>query len=387
MAPERAIGPSPTQVSAAKARPKVALVHYWLVTMRGGERVLEALCELFPEADIFTHVYDPSAISSVINSHRVRTTFIGRLPGAIRHYRNYLPLMPLALEELDLSAYDLVISSEAGPAKGVITRPDALHVCYCHSPMRYAWDQYHVYRRSAGRLAKLLMGPLMHHMRLWDVTSAARVDHFIANSAFVASRILKYYRRDADVIFPPVDVGSFSESAEIGEHYLFVGELVPYKRVDLAVEAFTRMGRKLVIIGDGDQRRKLERKAGPSVEFKGRVSPAELRNAYSTCRALIFPGEEDFGIVPVEAMASGRPVIAFGRGGALETVIDGETGVFFYEQTVAALIASVKDFETRQAEFDSHRAILQAQSFSADVFKARMIKALKAWGARLEEAL
>ncbi|HXZ68679.1 MAG TPA: glycosyltransferase, partial [Alphaproteobacteria bacterium] len=206
--------------------------------MRGGERVLEALCELFPDADVYTHVYDPAAISERIKAHKIRTTFVAKLPGARRHYRKYLPLMPLALEELDLSAYDLVISSEAGPAKGVITRPDALHVCYCHSPMRYTWDLYHTYRQSAGALTKLMMSPLLHGMRLWDVSSAARVDHFIANSAFVASRIRKYYRRDADVVFPPVDVDTCHPGPS-GEQYLLVSELVPYKRVDLAIQAFT----------------------------------------------------------------------------------------------------------------------------------------------------
>jgi glycosyltransferase involved in cell wall biosynthesis len=365
---------------AAARRPKVALVHYWLVNMRGGERVLEALCELFPDADIFTHAYDPAAIAPVITRHKVTTSFIGKLPGAVRHYQKYLPLMPMALEELDLSAYDLVISSESGPAKGVITRPDALHVCYCHSPMRYAWDHYHLYRRHAGLIRRLVMPLAMHRLRQWDVTSAARVDHFIANSSFVAQRIRKYYRREADVVFPPVDVARFAASLTPGEGYLLVGELVHYKRVDLAIAAFNAMEKPLTIVGDGEERTRLERSAGPTVTFKGRLPDAELQAAYAACRALIFPHEEDFGIVPVEAMAAGRPVIAYGRGGVRDSVIDGQTGLFFQEQTVPALIAAVEQFENETGRFDAGRIADHAAGFSRDIFKAKIVENLKGLG-------
>jgi glycosyltransferase involved in cell wall biosynthesis len=326
---------------------KVALVHYWALGMRGGERVLEALCRMYPDADIVMHVADESQLSSTIVRHRIRKTFIAKLPFAKRFYQRYLPLMPLALELIDLTEYDLVISCEAGPAKGVIVRPDALHLCYIHSPMRYIWDQFFVYRRTAGRLTRWMMGPIAHYLRLWDVASAARVDRFVANSSFVASRVRKYYRRDADVVYPPVSVEAFSPcpADEVGDYYLWVGELVSYKRPDLAVEAFTRNGRRLLVVGDGAERRRLEAAAGPNVSFLGKLPFAELKTTMAACRALIFPGQEDFGIIPVEVQASGRPVIALGAGGALETVVDGETGVIFPEASVASLQQAVERFE------------------------------------------
>jgi glycosyltransferase involved in cell wall biosynthesis len=356
----------------------VALIHYWLIRMRGGERVLEALCEMFPEADIFTHVVDPDAISPTLKRHRIRTTFIAKLPGAKRHYQKYLPLMPLALEELDLSDYDIIISSESGPAKGVVTRPDALHVCYCHSPMRYAWDHYHLYKKKAGRLTRLVMPPLMHQLRIWDVASAARVDHFIANSAFVASRIRKYYRRDSDIVHPPVDVEAFAPAPTQSDAYLLVGELVAYKRADLAIAAFTKMGKRLIVIGDGEERQRVQQGAGANIEFLGRASFDRLREAYASCRALIFPNEEDFGIVPVEAMASGRPVIALGRGGARDSIVEGETGLFFEEQSVDGLIAAVERFEAERGRFSTPRIVEHARRFSREAFKSHMRKSLAA---------
>ena len=232
---------------------KVALVHYWLVTMRGGEKVLEALGELFPQADIFAHVYEPDAISDSLRSHRVTTTFIAKLPLAKRLYKNYLPLMPLALEQLDLRDYDLVISSESGPSKGVITAPGAVHVCYCHTPMRYLWDMYEIYWTEANLLQRMAMPVVTHFLRQWDVSSAGRVDHFIANSRTVQSRIKRIYRREAEVIYPPVDVESFDLSHQQADFYLVVGQLTAYKRVDLAVRAFNQMGRRLVVIGGGEQ--------------------------------------------------------------------------------------------------------------------------------------
>jgi glycosyltransferase involved in cell wall biosynthesis len=356
--------------------PRVALIHYWLVRMRGGERVLEALAEMFPAADIFTHVVDPEALSDTLKRHSIKTTFISRLPGATRHYQKYLPLMPLALEELDLSAYDVVISSESGPAKGVVTRPDALHVCYCHSPMRYVWDHYNLYRQRAGLISRLAMPAAMHGLRMWDVASAARVDHFIANSSFVSQRIRKYYRRESDIVHPPVDVEAFACNEAPSAAYLLVGELVAYKRADLAIAAFTKMGKRLVVIGDGEERRRVQQGAGPTIEFKGRASPETLRAAYASCRALIFPNEEDFGIVPVEAMAAGRPVIALGRGGALDSVIDGETGLFFREQTVDALIAAVERFEAEQSRFVPARIAAQAGRFSRSAFKSGIARSM-----------
>jgi len=323
---------------------KVAIIHYWLVGMRGGEKVIEALCEMYPQADIFTHVYVPESVSDKIRRHKVIPTFINSLPRAARMYKNYLPLMPMALEQLDLRGYDLIISSESGPSKGIIPPADALHVCYCHTPMRYIWNMYHDYRNSAGRLARLMMPPLSHYLRMWDVTSAARVDSFVANSATVASRIRRYYGADSVVIHPPVDTGAFSIAApaELADYYLMAGELVSYKRPDLAVRAFNEMQLKLVVIGGGEMLDEIRRLAGPTVTVLGPQPFDVLRQHYSRCRALIFPGEEDFGMVPVEAMASGRPVIAFGRGGATETVATGLSGVFFAEQTVEAITSAVR---------------------------------------------
>lgn len=329
---------------------RVAIVHYWLVGMRGGEKVIESLCRLFPQADIYTHVHDPAAISDTINAHRIVETSIARLPFARRNYPMYLPLMPGALESLDLSGYDLVISSESGPAKGVIAPPDAFHLCYTHSPMRYLWDQYHLYRDGSGRLARMMMPLLAPRLRQWDVTSAARVDAFLANSTHVARRINKYWRREAEVLAPPVDVDAFAPlpRGEAGDFYLWVGELVRYKRPDIAVEAFTRTGRRLVVVGGPEaERSRLAQGAGPNVSFLGKTDFPVLRDHMARCRALIFPGEEDFGIVPVEVMASGRPVIAYGRGGALDTVVDGATGLLFDDQSVEGLVAAVESFEAR----------------------------------------
>jgi glycosyltransferase involved in cell wall biosynthesis len=327
---------------------KVAIVHYWLVGMRGGEKVVEAFCEMFPQADIFTHVYVPDTISGTIRQHKIIPTFINSLPRAGRMYKSYLPLMPLALEQLDLRGYDLVISSESGPAKGIIPPADALHVCYCHSPMRYIWNMYHDYRAGAGPLARLMMPPISHYLRMWDVTAASRVDSFVANSQTVANRIRRYYGAEATVIHPPVDTTSFriALKSELEDYYLMAGELVAYKRPDLAVRAFNEMKLNLVVIGGGDMLTEVRRLAGPTIKVLGPQPFDVLRHHYARCRALIFPGEEDFGMVPVEAMASGRPVVAFGKGGAVETVADGSTGVFFHEQTVEAISSAVQRMAT-----------------------------------------
>jgi len=356
-------------------RRRVAIIHYWLIGMRGGERVLERLLHLFPEADIFTHVYDPSAVSETIRSRRVRTTFIQKLPGALRHYQKYLPLMPMALEELDLGAYDLVISSESGPAKGVITAPGALHVCYCHSPMRYLWDHYPAYRDAAGPLARLIMPWAFHALRTWDTTSAARVDRIVANSSFVRARIHKAWRRDAVVVHPPVDTALFRPSAEVDGRWLWVGQMTPYKRADLAVDAFNALGHPLLMVGDGEMAPALRRRARSNITIVPRLSFAELRRAYARCRALVFTPEEDFGLTPVEAMASGRPVLAYGRGGAMDTVQAGSTGVFFEEQTRESLIDGVERLDRWLPQFDSAAAVRSAARFSPEVFDAGMIAA------------
>ena len=352
---------------------RVAIVHYWLVGMRGGEKVLEELCLLYPQADVFTHVYDPARTSEVIKRHRITTTYINRLPFARKLYQKYLPLMPSALEELDLTSYDLVISSESGPAKGVIVHPNAVHLCYCHTPMRYLWDQYHTYRANAGRITRLVMSLTMPLLRVWDVASAAHVDGFIANSTFVARRIAKVYRRDSTIIFPPVDLAAFSIAADASrDFYLTAGQLVPYKRLDLAVAACNRLSRRLVIVGTGSETARLKAMAGPTVEFRGWASDDELRSLYANCRALLFPGEEDFGIVPLEAMASGRPVIAYASGGALDTVVEDKSGVFFECQTVEDVIQAIERFEEIEPLFESQAIRDHAQGFDRDVFRRRV---------------
>ncbi len=351
---------------------KVALIHYWLVGMRGGEKVLEALCEMYPDADIFTHVHIPGAVSPTIERHRITTSFVSRLPKASSRYQTYLPVMPLALEHIDLRGYDLVISSESGPAKGIIPPADAVHVCYCHSPMRYAWNMYHDYRERTSVLRRLVMPPLLHFVRNWDINSASRVHEFAANSQTVARRINSYYHRDAQVVFPPVDTEAFARVADahVGDYHLMVGELVRYKRPDLAVQAFNRMGRRLVVIGGGEMLAEIAEMAGPTVEVLGPQKFATLRYHYAHSKALLFPGEEDFGIVPVEAMASGRPVIAYGRGGATETVVDGVTGTFFDEQTVESIVDAVERLD--RMHLDPAAAVSHAAGFGRERFKRQM---------------
>ncbi|WP_246359919.1 glycosyltransferase [Stakelama sediminis] len=342
--------------------------------MRGGERVVERLLRLFPQADLFTHVYVPDAMSSTIRAHKVTTSFIDRLPWSRRFYQYYLPLMPMALEELDLSSYDLVISSESGPAKGVIPRPDAMHVCYCHSPMRYLWDHYHQYRAQANPIARAAMPWLYHRLRQWDQSSSARVDRFAANSHFIRDRIGKAWRRDATVIHPPVETGLFQPTDHIEDFYLWVGQMVPYKRPDLAVDAFTQLGLPLMMVGQGSMLAQLKAKAGPNIRFVERMSFDALRSHYARCRALLFTAEEDFGIVPVEANASGRPVLAFGRGGVRDSILPGETGLFFDRQEVESLIAGVEALERWLLEFDPSTAIAQAQRFAPEHFDRNMLE-------------
>lgn len=358
---------------------KVALIHYWLVGVRGGERVLEGLNRLLPQAEIMVHVYDKDIKANFIGNKAIRETFVGRLPNAKKWYQSYLPLMPLALEQLDLRGYDLIISSESGPAKGVVVDPGAVHICYCHSPMRYVWDMYHDYRERAGFIKRLLMPPLIHYLRMWDQLSANRVDHFVANSAFVAERIRKCYRRESTVIHPPVAIDDFVvDPRGPDDFYLLVGQLVQYKRADLAVRAFTESGRRLVVIGDGEQMAELKRIAGTNVELLGHQPFAIMREMYSRCRALVFPGVEDFGIVPVEAMASGRPVIAFRKGGALETVVEDVTGVFFDEQSSVALNAAVQHFEETFDRYDSTVIRRHAEQFRSEIFIEKMRKFIAA---------
>ncbi|KPF42001.1 glycosyl transferase [Rhizobium sp. AAP43] len=350
---------------------RVAIVHYWLVSMRGGEKVIEELCQLFPQADIFTLVCDETRLSARLRQHRITTSFLQKIPGARRHYTKMLPLMPFALEHFDLQDYDLVISSESGPAKAIVTRPDALHVCYCHSPMRYIWDQFHLYRKGLPWIGRVMMSLTAPILRVWDVTTAARVDTFVANSAYIGSRIRRFYNRDATVIHPPVAVDDFKLGTGQGEFYLYAGQLTGYKRADLAVRACTESGRQLVVIGEGEQTAHLRAIAGPSVTFLGHQPFPVLAEHLSRCRALLFPGTEDFGILPVEAMASGRPVIAFDAGGARETVSSPDVGLRFAEQTVEGMLEAINAFEARESEFDPAVIRRHAERFSSEVFRSR----------------
>jgi glycosyltransferase involved in cell wall biosynthesis len=355
---------------------RVALIHYWLVGMRGGEKVLESLCRLFPQADIYTHALDRDAISERILRHNIRTTFIGKLPRAVKWYQKYLPLMPLALEQLDLRGYDLVISSESGPAKGVLTGQNCLHVCYCHSPMRYLWDFYQDYLENSGALTRMTFKYFAHRLRVWDYASAARVDYFIANSRNVAERIRKHYRREAGVIHPWVEYARFKPDKFIpaapGAPYVFLGQLVAYKRADIAVRAFNASGRPLLIIGEGEERRRLEAAAQGNITFLGRREDAMLPRLLQEARGLIFPGEEDFGIVPLEAQSAGRPVVAYGRGGALETVREGVTGLFFAQPTPESLNMAVDRLEANYTDFAPEVISGHAAAFDVSVFERKL---------------
>lgn len=351
---------------------KVALVHYWLIGMRGGESVLEVFAEMYPDADIFTLVVDKNKISVGLASHKITASFLQKI-GGVKHYKKMLPLMPFALEAFDLTSYDLVVSSEAGPAKGVITGPNSLHICYCHSPMRYIWDLFPQYQQNSGRLTRLMMNVFGPLLRQWDVTTAARVDLFIANSAYVAKRIRKFYRRESTVIHPPVNLSRFAPVDTPGDFYLCAGAVTPYKRLDIAVEAFNQIGKRLVVIGSGVPD-VLRAASKSNIEYLGAVDDTTMAAHFAQCKALIYPGIEDFGIVPLEVMASGRPVIAYADGGALETVVDGKTGILFREQTACSLIAALDSFENGSFDCDSHVIRLHAMGFSREIFKGNLVK-------------
>ena len=351
---------------------KIALVHDWLTGMRGGEKVLEVLCELYPHAPLFTLVHNPGTVSSTIESHKIRTSFIDHLPLKSKRYRNYLPLFPAAIESFDFSEFDLILSTSHAVAKGARPASGSIHICYCHTPMRYVWELYDQYfgPGRAGLLTRAAMSYVAPRLRAWDVASSSRVNAFAANSKNVAERINRYYKRSAEVIYPPVSIEQFSVSEKDDGYYLIVSALVPYKRVDLAIDAFKHSGERLVVAGTGPELNRLKSVASRNVEFLGWQSDSELAKLYSGCKALIFPGIEDFGIVPLEAMASGKPVVAFGRGGALETVVDDPrlgTGVFFQDQTPEALREAL--VRLRRTEFDPYAIRAHAERFDRNIFK------------------
>ena len=352
---------------------KIAIVHDYLNQYGGAERLLEALCELYPDAPIYTSIYDPQAVLNRFDDRVVHTSFMQKLPGVIKHHQPYLMLYPYAFESFDLSEYDLVISSSSAWAKGVITDPKTLHICYCHTPMRFAW-QYEDYarRERLGPVSRKMLPFFMTRVRLWDMASSIRPDYYVANSQTVAQRIAKYWRRDSVVINPPVEVGHIPyQSGPRENFYLWVGRMTPYKRADVAVRAFTELGLPLKVVGTGRDMEAIKRLAGPNVEFMGHLPDAEVRRLMSRCRAFIQVGADDFGITPVEAMAGGAPVIAINANGPAEVVLDGETGLFFEEQTPQSLVEAVRRFEGQYRRFDSASIRRYAQNFDRELFCRR----------------
>jgi glycosyltransferase involved in cell wall biosynthesis len=361
---------------APVARPRVALVHDWLTGMRGGERCLEVFCELFPDAPLFTLLHVPGSVSPVIERRRIVTSFVQRLPGAATHYRRYLPLFPAAVGGLSLAGYDLVLSLSHCVAKAVRVGPGALHLCYCFTPMRYVWDLEEDYARGAGWLTRLALPPVAAALRRWDRRTDS-VHAFVAISHHIADRIRRVYGREADVIHPPVDVARFRVAPATDDYYLVVSALVPYKRVDLAVAAAGRLGRRLLVVGTGPEEARLRALAGPGVSFLGWRTDEEVAGLYARCRAVLFPAVEDYGIVPLEAAAAGRPTIALARGGALETMVglDGAeppTAVFFAEPTVDALTAAITTFERVADRFDPAALRARAARFDRPGFARRV---------------
>jgi glycosyltransferase involved in cell wall biosynthesis len=358
---------------------KIAIIHDWLLGHRGGEKVLEAILELFPDADIFTLFYNEKKVSPWLGKRKVTASFLNRLPGVSKYYRYLLPLFPYAIESFDLTGYQFILSSSHCVAKGVIPDPGAKHFCYCHTPVRYVWDKKKEYFPKWWQ--SLLFGPVLHYLRGWDVTSSHRVDSFAANSRYTSSRIEKYYRRESIVIPPFVDDFYLTtEFKEKQDFYLVVSALVPYKKIEVAIEACLSVNRKLVVVGSGPEESKLRKLAGnsPLIQFVGYQSAKELSSLYSTCLALLFPGEEDFGITPLEAMASGTPIIALEKGGALETVIPNETGLFFQEPKSLFLAEAILDFEKKKALFQPSKCRERAREFS----RLRFQKELTNWISR-----
>lgn len=358
---------------------KVAIVHDWLVNYGGAERVVEAMLSLYPDADIYTLVYDEKKMGRIFPKEKVRTSFVQKIPGSTKIYTKLLTLMPKAFESFDFSGYDLVLCSSSSCAKGVITPPSVPHIAYIHSPMRYAWDQFFEYRKRSGSLTRLFMDRWMMGIRLWDFISSQRIDSIIANSAYIARRIKKYWNLDSKVIFPPVDTQRLRPNGKPSEDFFVVfSRFVPYKRIDLAIRACGETGKKLVVIGGGSQEKELREIAslykGADITFTGRIKDDEVMDYLQRCRALIFCAEEDFGIIPVEAQACGRPVIAFGKGGALETVVDGKTGVFFGHQSADALMIAMEKFEEleRNGAFVPEKIAEHAKSFSTERFCAQL---------------
>ena len=349
---------------------KVAIVHECLTSYAGSERTIEAVAELFPDAPIYAIVYQKEALKDTLFAKRkVRTSFINQLPFAQTKHRVFLPLMPLAVEQHDLSEFDLIITSSHMVAKGVLTRADQLHISYIYTPARYAWDLYFQYLSASGGVGRMAIRLMMHYLRMWDVLSADRVDVFIASSRNIARRIQKTYRRPSRLIYPPVDVERFGPDQPRDDFFLTVARLVPYKKIDMIVHAFNQMKRPLVVIGEGPMGKTLKRIAGPTIQLLGYQSDDVVRDHMQRCRGFVFAAEEDFGISPLEAQAAGAPVIAYGKGGAAETIIDGQTGVLYPHQTVDSLVAGVARFESQAHQFTSAANRANAMRFSKQRFQ------------------
>ena len=359
---------------------RVAIVHYWLIKMRGGEKVLENLCKIYPNADIYTHVYNKNKISTIINSHAIKTTFIQYLPFSIKLYKLYLPLMPIALKLLNLKKYDLIISSESGPSKGLVRSNNSVHVCYCHSPMRYLYDMKEEYLRNYNYFYKKVINLIFLFMKKWDFKSSRNIDLIIANSNFVANRIKKYWKKDSEVIHPSINIDEFYIDNEKEDYYLVLSELNEYKRVDIAIDAFNKLNKPLYIIGDGPLINKFKNMSNTNITFLSNIDDRQKNIYLSKSKALVFPGIEDFGIVPLESMASGTPVIAYKKGGVLDYLKDGLNGIFFNEQSSKSLINSIKKFEKEKNTFDPNEIRKSILNFTFDNFSFNFNNAIKKYG-------
>ena len=353
---------------------KVAIIHYWLVGMRGGEKVLESLIDLYPQSDIYTNVYIPSNISDKINNQKVYTTFINNIPLSKKFYKYLLILMPFALRVLNLKKYDLIISSESGPSKGIVKRSNAKHICYCHSPMRYIWEMKEDYTKNLNLLMKIATKIFFPYLKKWDIKSAKNIDMIVTNSNFVKDRVRKYWNQNACVVHPPVKIDEFNIVDEVDDYYLVLSQLVEYKRIDIAIKGFNKYNKKLVVIGEGDELNNLKKIAQKNILFLGWQSEENKKKYLSRCKALIFPGIEDFGIVPIETMASGRPVIALKIGGALDYIINMENGVFFNEQSSDSLLEALNKFENNSDKFNSDLIKKSVRKFNYTVFNQKIKK-------------
>jgi glycosyltransferase involved in cell wall biosynthesis len=362
---------------------RVALIHDCIIHVGGAERVLQNLHAVFPDAPIYTLVSVRKAAEEMFPGARIHTSFAQHLPWSTRFFRAYFPLYPMAVESFDLRGFDVILSSSFAFAKGVLPPPSAVHICYCYTPLRYLWSEYHFHRATVFRQPwkRAFTDPLMSQLRIWDRISADRVDHFVAISSATAARIAKYYRRESSIIYPPAPVRAISPSKASEDFFLLVSRLMPYKRVDLAVQAFNQLGLPLRIVGSGPEEGELRRQSKRNIQFLGSVGDSQLADCYSRCRALVFPAIEDFGIVMVEAQAYGKPVIAFSGGGASEIVVDGETGILFPEQTPAALDSAVQDFD--QMTFDPDRIRQHALKFDESEFRNRILSFVEEKAVRL----